>query len=365
MKRALCLVSAMNVGGAETFLMKLYRAMDKSKYQLDFCVNTQEEGFYDREIKEAGGRIFYIPPKSQSFFRYRRELAALITRENYRYVFRTASNAAGLLDLSIAKRAGAERCAARSNSAGNGEGTLGAAANAVGRCLFSRCADVKLAPSELAARHLFGAGAVRREEVCYLPNGLDLRQYRFQPAAREAVCREFSVQPSFLIGHVGRFTAAKNHAFLLEVFRCLAERSDGAMLLLVGTGELEETIRRKTEQMGLLDRVIFAGLRTDIPRLLSAMDAMLLPSFYEGMPNAVIEAQAVGLPCVISDSITRQADITGLVSYLPLSATPELWAQELLRVGTAPRRDTAADISAHGYDIDSAAERFVKLIFRE
>lgn len=365
MKRALCLVSAMNVGGAETFLMKVYRKMDKTKYQLDFCVNTQEKGFYDKEIKEMGGRIFYIPPKSQNFLRYRRELTALVHREKYHYVFRTATNALGLLDLRIAKKAGAEYCTGRSNSSGNDEGAFGTMVNAIGRLLFAAAADVKIAPSELAAEHLFGAKAVRAGNVHYLRNGLDLDVYRFDPTAREDVCREFAISDGFLLGHVGRFNAAKNHEFLLDVFHALLKMRPDATLLLIGCGEREALIREKTAQLGLDSHVIFAGLRKDIPRLLSALDVFALPSFYEGMPNAVIEAQATGLPCVISDSLTRQANITGLVRYLPLSAPTEQWAQTLLDAGNTPRRDTKSDFLSHRYDIESTAADFVRLVFQE
>lgn len=366
MKRVLCLVSAMNVGGAETFLMKVYRAIDKTKYQMDFCVNTQEEGFYNKEIKALGGRIFYIPPKSRDFRLYRRELTALLRREGYRYVFRSATNAMGLLDLRIAKKAGAQCCTGRSSSSADvGGGAFGKVVNALGRSLYAGAADVKLAPSELAAAHLFGARAVSRDEVHYLRNGLDLDSYRFQPEAREAVRKEFSIPSGFVVGHVGRFIAEKNHGFLLKVFHALLQKQPDATLLLVGTGELEATVREKAAQMGLGDRVVFAGLRKDVPRLLSAMDVFTLPSLYEGMPNVVVEAQAVGLPCVISDSLTRQADITGLVRYLPLSASAEEWAQALLDAGKTPRRDTKNDFLAHRYDIESTAADFVKLVFRE
>ena len=166
----------------------------------------------------------------------------------------------------------------------------------------------------------------------------------------------------FVVGHIGRFHEQKNHRYLLEIFREICTQKENAVLLLVGTGKLEDQVRQQAKELQLEAQIIFAGQRFDIPQLLSAMDVFVFPSFYEGMPNTVIEAQATGLPCVIADTITPEADITGLVSYLPLSDSPEIWAEKALSVQTGERRDTAVDFLEHGYDIHRVAEELVELI---
>lgn len=134
--------------------------------------------------------------------------------------------------------------------------------------------------------------------------------------------------------------------------------------MLVGIGELEDAIREKVDNLGIGDKVVFLGRRNDVPALMSVFDALLFPSFHEGMPNVVIEAQASGLPCVISDTITSQADITGLVKYLPLNASAEFWADEVIKTASLSERENTRDKFYNaGYDQKSVTEEFIRLIF--
>jgi len=147
------------------------------------------------------------------------------------------------------------------------------------------------------------------------------------------------------------------------VFACILKKQPHSKLLLIGQGSLEQAIRQKAQELDLLDHVIFTGVRSDIPQILSAMDVFVFPSLYEGMPNTVIEAQATGLPCIIADTITREADITGLVQYLSLADDPKIWADAALEAAKQPRRNTRKDFIENRYDIQSTVENFVKLCF--
>ena len=133
--------------------------------------------------------------------------------------------------------------------------------------------------------------------------------------------------------------------------------------MLVGKGELEEDIRTNIDKLNLSGNVIITGVRSDVPAILSAADAFIMPSFFEGMPNTIIEAQATGLPCIISDSITKEANITGLVKYLPLSNSAEQWANECLAAVASERKDTKPAFIANKYDIDSVVNEFIRLVF--
>ena len=135
-------------------------------------------------------------------------------------------------------------------------------------------------------------------------------------------------------------------------------------MLLVGTGELEEDIKQEIKALGISDKVIFTGIRKDIPQLLSAMDVMVFPSLYEGMPNVIIEAQATGLPCVISDTITAEANITGLVEYKSLSVSPDDWAGTAIKLLGHKRKDTKEDFLKNKYDIESITKEFINLVFQ-
>ncbi len=360
MKRILCIISSLTAGGAETFLMKVSRAVDPERYQLDFIV-SEAGGCYTGEVLDRGGRIYQIPLRTRNlkgaFFGIRR-----IVRENgYDVVLKLGETSVAAVDLIAARLGGAVVTAMRSCNAQAETTDAGHRVHLLLRPVLNALANVKLAPSMQAAEYTFGRRAAHRD-VHLLHNGVDLDVFRYDTAGRTRIRAEFALGERLVVGHVGRFHRQKNHDFLLEVFAKLRQRRSDAVLLLVGTGALEKTIREKAETLGIADGVIFAGQRFDIPQLLSAMDVFVFPSFYEGMPNTVIEAQATGLPCILADTITPEADLTGLVRYLPLTETAERWAEAALDACTAERRDTGADFIEKGYDIRSVAADFIRLL---
>ncbi|RHF70241.1 glycosyltransferase family 1 protein [Collinsella sp. AM24-1] len=362
-KRLLCIVSNMDAGGAETFLMKMYRQLDRTCYQMDFVVSGDGRGYYEDEIERLGGRVFRITRKTKDFSAYRRELFDAVREDGCPVVLRIGSNAFSAIDLWIAKRAGARRLALRSSNASDGQAGLGMLLQRALRRPLTSVANVKIAPSDLAAEYTFGPMAMRKGEVHYLRNALDLDAYAFSAEKRTAIRAEFSIDADALVvGHVGRFAPQKNHGFLIEVFTELLKSRPDARLVLVGKGELEDEVCAKAEAFGVLGSIVFTGVRSDVPALLSAFDALALPSLYEGMPNVVIEAQAAGLSCVVSDTVTRQADVTGLVEYLPIDNTTA-WAKVLESAATVERLDTRTAMTAAGYDISSEAKKFVELVY--
>ena len=364
-KRVLCLVSIMNTGGAETFLMKIYRKLDRTKYQMDFGVYSDQEGFYDEEIRSMGGKVHHLIPKTKNFSLYKKSLYDLVSKEKYEYVLRITSNAAGFYDLKIAKEAGARVCIARSSNSSDGGSWRAKVVNFLSRVLYQKYVDVKIAPSDLAAEYTFGKKAVAKGEVHFLNNGLDLDVYRFSQTGRDRVRKEFNIEGKFVVGHIGRFSHQKNHNFLIDIFAEIRKKNSDAVLLLVGDGELKGQIQNKVNQLGLDDSVIFAGIRKDIPALLSAMDVFVFPSFYEGMPNTVIEAQATGLPCVISNNITKVVNMGAFVCFLNLNKRVSYWVDNILVISAKhDRTESYKYLIKLGYNIDDVIKNFLKLIFQ-
>lgn len=366
MNRLLCLISGMDAGGAETFLMKVYRRLDKTMYQMDFCINVPQKCFYEDEIIALGGKIYRIPSKSQNAIAFSQQLTNIIRKNGYKYVLRITSNAMGFWDLKIAKNAGADVCIARSSNSSDGGTWKSRMAHKLGQLLFIRYIDVKFAPSDLAAQYTFGRDAYENREVSILPNAVDLDVFHYHELGKNVILKELDLaEDTLLVGHVGRFDIQKNHTFLLEIFKEIVKKQPKSRLLLVGKGTLEQQIRQRVQEMNLQENVLFVGVRSDIPQILSAMDVFVFPSFYEGMPNTVIEAQATGLPCIIADTITREANITGLVQYLSLADAPETWAETALEAAKAPRKNTKQDFIDNHYDIQSTVDEFVRLCFQE
>lgn len=339
--------------------MKLYRTLPKDAYQFDFIV-SEEGGCYTEEVLSGGGRVYTIPMRTKDPVGALCGIRNIVRKHNYKAVLKLGNTPIAALDLVAARVGGAKYTAMRSCNALTGQSFKEKCMDALLRPLLNGVANVKLAPSMLAAEFTFGKGAARRD-VHILHNGVDLKVFRYDEEGRSRIREEFSLEDKLVVGHVGRFHEQKNHRFLLEVFREIRKRRSDAVLLLVGVGKLEEDIRLWVKELGLEEAVVFAGQRFDVPQLLSAMDVFVFPSFHEGMPNTVIEAQATGLPCVIADTITPEADITGLVTYLPLEESSEHWAETALAQAAEQRRDTAGAFLARGYDIESVAKELVGL----
>lgn len=360
MKRILCILSSLDAGGAETFLMKVCRALPQEEYQLDFIVSV-DNGCYTQEVLDRGGRIYKIPQRTQNFIGAFRGIRAVVKENGYTSVLKLGENSLAVADLIAARLGGAKTLAIRSCNAPTGMSFKSRCIHRIFKPLLNAVSTVKLAPSALAAEFMFGK-RMTHKTVHLVHNGVDLSVFRYDEEGRRRIRDEFGLKDQLVVGHVGRFHKQKNHSYLLETFGQVRQQRPDAMLLLVGIGELEQSVRQQARELGLEDAVIFAGQRFDIPQLLSAMDVFVFPSLHEGMPNTVIEAQATGLPCVIADTITPEADITGLVTYLPLTESKQTWAQTALSAVSPDRRNTHGDFVAQGYDIGSVAQELVKLL---
>ena len=365
MQRLLCIVGSINAGGAETFLMKIYRNLDHTRYQMDFCVAVKEPGIYDKEILDMGGRILYTTPKSKGFIKSFRSIKTNVFEGKYKYVMRVSQHSLSGLELIAAKKGGASTTIFRSSNTQTGGGI-------VNRLLHKLCLpitifvpDIKMAPSTEAAIFMFGKRKVKKGEVLILPNALDTQMYAYNKSVRERYRRTMGIEQALVIGHIGRFTHQKNHMFLIDIFVEIKRRVKNTVLLLIGQGELEAEVRDKVDKVGLANDVKFLNIRRDIPELLSTMDVFVFPSFYEGMPNTVIEAQTAGLPCVLSDSITKEAQVTDLVSFMSLKSSADKWAEMVISKANLfqQRECYAAEMREKGYDIKQSVNTFVKTVF--
>ena len=364
-KRVLCCMSSMNAGGAETFLMKQYRRMDREKYQMDFCVNVEERGYYDDEIEAMGGRIFRIPPKSQDFKKSLKALENIVRENGYESVLCSSVKPGTALELVAARNGGATRLIYRSSNSGVEGGFKQKLLHSTLGQLAKTVPTVKIAPSKEAAEYCFGKGCIEKGRAYLLNNGIDTGVYRYSDETRAAMRKDLDVESKFVVAHVGRFSKQKNHSFLLDVFAEMLKLNPDSVLMLIGMGELEDEMKQKATQLNIRDSVRFVGIRGDVPQVLCAADVFVFPSFYEGMPNTVIEAQALSLHCVISDRITPDADITGLVEYLPLGDAKQ-WASTAAKYADGyTRRDMTDVFKAHKYDSETTSAEFVKYCFGE
>jgi glycosyltransferase involved in cell wall biosynthesis len=338
-RRVLHVVGRMDRGGVETWLMHVLRHIDRDRFHLDFLTHTTAAGVFDDEIRRHGSRVLPCPDPRRPWS-YGPSFRRIVWDYGpYDVVHSHVHHFSGLV-LALARTSGIAHRIAHSHSDTAAPERVAGLARKGYSSFMRRCLDlnasVEMAVSQAAGVALFGAGWAGNPRRHVLPYGIDLQPFRAgrDPEAR----RELGVGPdALLLGHVGNFVPVKNHAFVLRVFSAVAERCRQARLLLVGRGPLEEPMRHAAQAAGLSDRVVFAGERGDVARLLrGAVDVFLFPSHYEGLPLAVIEAQAAGLPLVVSDTITPEVDIVpGLVKRLSLLQPPSAWADACL---AAPER---------------------------
>lgn len=328
-KRALIISPSMDKGGAETFIMKVYREMDKSKYQFDFYLMCDYKSAYEDEIESLGGKIFHMTKKTDSYKNYKKDMRKFFSEHHYETVYRAGGNSLTSLDLKFAKKYGKpSKTIFRSTIAKPPKIGFRQLAHYMYRPFASKHSNIKIAPSEWAADYLFGKKQIREKKVMLIKNGLDYNLFRFNEKTRKNKREELGFSESDkVIIHIGRFAEEKNHSFIIDTFNELLRINNDYKIIFVGEKSgLYEEIYDKALSLIKSKSFNFLGSRNDIPELLMAADALLFPSLYEGMPNVVIEAQAAGLPSFISSTITPSVKITDAVFFYSLKESSEIWA---------------------------------------
>ncbi|WP_309088631.1 glycosyltransferase family 1 protein [Domibacillus sp.] len=349
--RILQVVTIMNRGGLETMLMNYYRQMDRDKIQFDFMVHRLEEGHYDQEIEKLGGRIYRMPQIRPGNYRKYFALLNQFFKEHPEYkVVHAHNNENSSFVLKAAKKAEIPCRIAHSHLSDLGI-DYKLPFRLYARSLMKDNPSSYFACSEKAGQWLFG-----KKEVTVLNNAVNVKEFKYDDAARKQVRNELGVKENqLLIGHIGRFNKQKNHSFLLEIFSKVYKKNPEAVLMLAGTGHLIGEMEKKAADLGISSSVRFLGVRSDISKLLQAMDVFLFPSLFEGLPVVLVEAQAAGLTCIVSDTITKESDITENVQYISLKKTPEEWAT-VIHSASYEHRDTSQLLSEKGYDTETMSK---------
>jgi glycosyltransferase involved in cell wall biosynthesis len=367
--RVLHIVGGMNRGGIETWLMHVLRHIDRERFQMDFMVHTAEPCAYDDEIRTLGSRILpcLSPRRPWSYAKNFRRILA--TYGPYHIVHSHVHHYSGFT-LRLAQFAGTPIRIAHSHNDTSSQDISPSPVRWIylttAKHWIRGFATIGLAASGKAAEALFGREWQRSSFCRLLYYGIDLAPFRApaDPSIRAAL----QLRPdAFVIGHVGRFDEQKNHGFLLEIFRSVADADSRSRLVLIGDGPLRRAIERRVAELGLMGRVVFEGIRADVPRvLIGAVNVFVMPSLHEGLPLAGLEAQAAGLPCVFADSITAELDVVPqLVTRLRLSDSSSGWARVLLaKRDQAPpitQDEALAVMQASPFDIRRSAAQLARL----
>jgi glycosyltransferase involved in cell wall biosynthesis len=340
--RILHVVGGMNRGGLETWLMHILRIIDSDRFRFDFLVHTDDPCPYDGELRDLGNRIIRCAHTSRPLTYAGKFKQILRQYGNYDIVHSHVHHYSGYV-LRLAKQARIPLAIAHSHNDTSAVVTKAGLARRAYYGLTKRWiknyANLGLACSHTAATDLFGSTWQQDRRWRILYYGIDLKPF-YQEVDRQQVRAELEIpEDALIIGHVGRFDPQKNHQFLLEIAAEIAQRQPKMHLLSVGDGTLRPQIEEKIKRLNLSDRVTLLGLRSDVARLmLGAMDLFLLPSLHEGLPLVLLEAQAAGLPCIFSDSITEEVDLVKpSISRKSLATSAATWAETAIAAATTKK----------------------------
>lgn len=345
------IVTYMGRGGLESMLMNYYRHMDRSKVQFDFLVHRDFEADYDQEILSLGGQIHHISRLVPWSGKYRQELKDFfLAHPEYRIVH-VHQDCLSSVALQCAKECGIPVRISHAHSS-SAVKNLKYPIKLFYRKQISRYSTDLFACSQAAGQWMFCSAPFQ-----VLNNAVDARKYEYDAETQQRIKAKLGIQDQLVVGHVGRFRTEKNHEFLINVFAALVQKHPDSILLLAGDGDLQPAIQEKVQNLGLSDKVQFLGACSNVNQLLQAMNVFVFPSLYEGLPVTMVEAQAAGVPCVISDRVPPECIITDLVTQKSLQDSPESWADEILKHRTDSRELSYHKICKAGFDIEDNARK--------
>ena len=358
-----------NKGGTEAVVLNIYNNIDKNQFHIDFMVHGQDT--HDNPIHDSllssGASVFYVTPRYISYRQNVDDITSVLSNNHFDIVH-SHMDASGYFLIRLAKKQGIKVRVAHSHNTATQFFRSRTKIHNILHLLLLEYAKNGLrkeathfvACSDIAGRWLFGNNICDSSNYLLYKNGIDLEKYLYNENIRKQIRKELGIEDNFVIGHVGRFAKQKNHAFLIDVFKEVYKQYPAAKLLLVGDGELFPQIKAHVYNSDLPhDAVLFTGARDDVNKFYQAMDVMVLPSLFEGLPVTMVEAQASGLKVVASDRVSQEAKLIPETKFLSLEVSLQIWANYILKFSNGYiRRNTRNEMINAGY---SAADNILAL----
>ena len=347
--RVLHILTGLSNGGAESFIMNMYRNIDRSKVQFDFLLRSNENCFKD-ELEKMGSRVYTTASFPRHFIRNALQTSRFFKEHHFDIVHVHANALLYTYALSCAKKNGVKCRIIHSHSSAIVYAQLLPIHNA-NKYRIQKLATDFFACSDVAGKWMFPG------RYTLVRNAIDLPAFAFCEQKRVQFRERLGIKSDeFVLGHVGRFAETKNHVFLVDVFYELLKYRKNSKLVLVGEGELMPKIKERVQQLDLSDQVVFLGARKDVADIINAFDVFVFPSIYEGLGIVIIEAQANGVPAICSDAVPDQAIIGSAVTKLSLASGAKVWADYILN--TELQRVQLMDrLQAAGYDVRAEAKK--------
>lgn len=357
----LVLITVMDRAGAETMMMNYLRNIDRDKIQMDFLINRPDRADYEDEIEQLGSHVYHMCPLYPfKFGKYKREFREFLKQHPEYTIIHSHLEERSCLALKIAKQLGVPVRIVHAHSVPK-HFNIKLPVRLWFRHKLKGTYTHRFACGEEPAKWLFGT----TDDVILMKNAIDTEKFIFDETTRKAVRKKLDIDnETLVIGHIGRFIYEKNQSFLVDIFDNVNKLHPNSKLLLIGGGkpkeevETKELIRKKVRNMGLSDKVNLLGIRDDIPEIMQAIDVLVMPSTSEGFPVTLIEAQAAGLKCLVSDVVTSKCNITGEMQYMSLEKEAEEWAGKVIALAKEQpdKKEMNSKVIKAGFDIKENAK---------
>lgn len=344
-----------NQGGIETYLYKIARNINRENFHLFFMDETGGNACFRKELEALGAVFFDITPRRVSFMKNRKDLEMIFAKNQIDILHFNCNSLSYIAPVNFALKHNIKIVLHSRNS----QSVL--LSRILHKINFFRLNsnnnhDIKqIAVSKVAGEWMFG----KKSNFEIFNNGIEIDRFRFSHCDRETKREELNLVGKHVYGNVGAFLEAKNHRFIIDIFKEIASKDENVILLLIGDGPLRKPVEQKVKELQLSNKVFFLGIRSDIPQIMMAMDCLIFPSLYEGFPNVILEAETTGLPIVMSDVITKEVVLLDSCRQLSLEKSAEKWADECIGMikqmdanGNKWNRAAAADrISEAGFSV--------------
>lgn len=336
-------------GGVETYIDNLCSKLNKEKYEV----------VYSMPKMAIDGKTWIRPNNRHNYFGYLSFWKKFFKQNKFDVVYYNTCDIVSLDILKFAKSAGVPVRILHSHSSGIQQklNAFHEACEKLNHKLVNKYANCFFACSDVAGNYLFDDG-----NFVVIKNGVNIESYKYNLAYRKNCRQQIGVKDELLIGMIGRISSVKNPFFAVEIMKQLCQKQPNVKFVFIGDGDLKNDVQKFVHDEGLEDKVVFIGSVDNVNEWLSALDCLIMPSFFEGLPFVLVEAQASGLSCVVSNNVTAEANLTGLVEFLDLEDESEKWVNIILECCKKNRIDTRVMLSEKGYSIENTANYVMSII---
>lgn len=352
-----------HLGGIETFIINSIRNLNLKNYQVDFMSFNGETPCFYEELKEYGCRFHFVRKRKENYLGNRKDIKELLSNNKYDIVHCHMNSLSYSTVILIASKMGIP-VIVHSHNSGNLQGIVSQMLHRLNSYRLLHKNVYRVAVSKEAGDWMFG----RDSDYKIIKNGIDTSRFSYDSDKRINIRKELKIpDEAKVICHVGAFRKQKNHERIIEIFEDYLKKEQEAYLLLVGTGDLLSSIKEKVRADGVKeDRIKFLGVRNDVESILSGSDIFLFPSYYEGLPFSMVEAECSGLQCVISDVISDEAYIKELCYPISLNSCNEIWVETLIKCvsNKKNRSNFMHKIDDIGYSVCNQVQQLMSLYDR-